>query len=57
MECTVELCTHDMFDAFSGQWKDGQAHGPGKEINPDGSVRHDGEWSYDRPVRDSQGER
>jgi hypothetical protein len=29
----------------------GQAHGNGKETNPDGSVRHDGHWSYDAPVR------
>ena len=29
----------------------GQAHGQGKEVNPDGSVRHDGEWKYDVPVR------
>jgi hypothetical protein len=29
----------------------GQAHGRGKETNPDGTIRHDGVWSYDTPVR------
>jgi MORN repeat len=36
---------------FSGNWHMGQAHGQGKEINPDGSIRHEGLWSYDRPIR------
>ena len=30
----------------------GQAHGHGKETNPDGSTRHDGEWSFDTPLRE-----
>jgi hypothetical protein len=29
----------------------GQAHGYGKETNPNGSVRHDGQWNQDQPVR------
>eukprot|EP00980_Cylindrotheca_fusiformis_P005479 scaffold1169_cov120-Cylindrotheca_fusiformis.AAC.29 len=29
----------------------GQAHGKGKEVNPDGTLRHDGQWEYDRPIR------
>ena len=29
----------------------GQAHGHGIETNPDGSIRHDGEWQYDTPIR------
>lgn len=32
-------------------WAMGQAHGNGKEVNPDGTVRHDGEWQFDAPVR------
>lgn len=27
------------------------AHGQGKEIRPDGTIRHDGAWREDRPIR------
>lgn len=37
---------------YTGEWKDGKAHGLGKETRPDGSVRHDGLWEEDRPIRD-----
>jgi hypothetical protein len=36
---------------YRGEWANGRAHGYGKETRPDGSVRHDGEWRNDRPVR------
>jgi hypothetical protein len=36
---------------YEGNWSNGQAHGKGREVNPDGTVRHDGEWQYDTPVR------
>jgi hypothetical protein len=36
---------------YEGNWSNGQAHGKGREVNPDGTVRHDGEWHYDIPVR------
>jgi hypothetical protein len=32
-------------------WASGQAHGNGKETNPDGTIRHDGDWQYDSPNR------
>ena len=37
--------------AYVGMWQMGKAHGHGKETNPDGSIRHDGLWSFDAPVR------
>lgn len=37
---------------YSGEWQNGKAHGLGKETRPDGSVRHDGLWEEDRPIRD-----
>ncbi|CAJ1927094.1 unnamed protein product [Cylindrotheca closterium] len=37
---------------YSGEWKSGKAHGLGKETRPDGSVRHDGLWEEDKPMRD-----
>jgi hypothetical protein len=57
----LTVCSQDFLMALSplpsqllsGEWKDGQAHGHGKETNPDGSIRHDGEWHFDRPVRDA----
>ena len=36
---------------YIGEWCDGKMHGKGKEIRPDGSLRHDGEWSRSRPIR------
>ena len=37
--------------SITGEWHMGQAHGRGRETNPDGTVRPDGQWSYDGPVR------
>ncbi|CAB9507603.1 Kinesin light chain [Seminavis robusta] len=36
---------------FEGQWRNGQMHGKGKEIRPDGTLRHEGEWWKNMPVR------
>lgn len=36
---------------YVGEWCDGEMHGSGKEIRPDGSLRHDGEWSRGQPIR------
>lgn len=36
---------------YRGEWKDGWAHGYGVEMRADGSIRHDGEWKRDKPVR------
>jgi hypothetical protein len=36
---------------YIGEWCDGEMHGKGKEIRPDGSLRHDGEWSRGQPIR------
>lgn len=36
---------------YIGEWCDGEMHGKGKEIRPDGSLRHDGEWSRGQPLR------
>lgn len=48
----VSTCTWVDGRVYTGEWYQGQAHGRGREINPDGTVRHDGEWKYDQPVRD-----
>lgn len=36
---------------YRGEWKDGYAHGYGVEMRADGSIRHDGEWKRDKPIR------
>lgn len=36
---------------YRGQWHMGKAHGKGIEHRPDGTIRHDGEWKKDRPIR------
>jgi hypothetical protein len=36
---------------YTGEWCDGEMHGKGKEIRPDGTLRHDGEWSRGQPIR------
>lgn len=41
---------------YIGEWKSGKAHGLGKETRPDRSVRHDGLWEEDKPIRDIPGE-
>jgi len=37
---------------YRGEWYQGQAHGYGVEIRANGTVRHEGEWYKDRPIRD-----
>jgi hypothetical protein len=41
---------------YRGEWRRGHAHGYGIEIRRDGTVRHEGEWRDDRPVRPRQEE-
>jgi hypothetical protein len=36
---------------YEGEWHQGEIHGKGREIRPDGSLRHDGEWSKGVPIR------
>jgi hypothetical protein len=36
---------------YRGEWVDGFAEGHGIEIRVDGTIRHDGEWKRDRPIR------
>jgi hypothetical protein len=38
---------------YIGEWCDGEMHGKGKEVRPDGTLRHDGEWSRGQPLRAS----
>jgi len=36
---------------YIGNWSNGEMDGRGKEVRPDGSLRHDGEWSGGQPIR------
>eukprot|EP00531_Pseudo-nitzschia_arenysensis_P006812 CAMPEP_0116136932 /NCGR_PEP_ID=MMETSP0329-20121206/11993_1 /TAXON_ID=697910 /ORGANISM="Pseudo-nitzschia arenysensis, Strain B593" /LENGTH=832 /DNA_ID=CAMNT_0003631843 /DNA_START=315 /DNA_END=2813 /DNA_ORIENTATION=- len=36
---------------YVGNWSNGEMDGKGKEVRPDGSLRHDGEWSGGQPIR------
>ena len=36
---------------YRGEWVDGQAHGYGIEVRADGTIRFDGTWKRDRPIR------
>lgn len=37
---------------YVGNWSNGEMDGLGREVRPDGSLRHDGEWSGGQPIRD-----
>lgn len=39
---------------YRGEWSEGHAHGYGVEMRLDGTIRHDGEWRKDRPIRKSK---
>ena len=39
---------------YRGTWVKGRAHGYGIEVRADGSLRHEGQWKLDRPVRSSK---
>jgi hypothetical protein len=39
---------------YHGEWRAGQAQGYGVESRADGTIRHQGEWKKDRPVRHRQ---
>lgn len=34
-----------------GEWWNGEMHGQGREIRPNGTLRHDGAWSKGQPMR------
>lgn len=36
---------------YEGEWFNGEMHGRGKEVRPDGTLRHEGEWSKGQPIR------
>lgn len=45
----VGTCTWGNGRCYRGEWKNGMMDGKGVEINPDGSVHHDGLWKMDKP--------
>jgi len=45
-------CTWEDGRRYEGEWKNGMAHGNGVETYADGTVRHNGHWLNDEPVRD-----
>lgn len=47
----VGECTWASGRKYHGEWLAGQAQGFGVEFRPDGTIRHEGEWKKDRPVR------
>jgi hypothetical protein len=36
---------------YEGNWVYGEMDGYGKEVRPDGTMRHQGEWRKGQPVR------
>jgi hypothetical protein len=46
----LEQCCWSDGRIYKGDWVNGKAHGYGKEIRPDGSIRHDGKWDNDKPI-------
>lgn len=39
---------------YVGEWVAGMAHGQGIETRPDGTIRHEGRWEHDRPIRNQE---
>ena len=52
----VQQCHWADGRVYKGEWENGKAHGYGLEIRPDGSIRHDGEWKEDVPIRKNKNE-
>jgi len=48
---TIHQCHWSDGRVYTGDWENGKAHGYGKEVRPDGSIRHDGKWEMDKPIR------
>lgn len=44
-------CTWEDGRQYRGEWRAGMAHGRGTETYPNGSIRHEGQWIDDEPVR------
>ena len=49
----VGECTWASGRKYHGEWKAGKAEGFGIEYRPDGSIRHEGMWKADRPLRNT----
>ena len=49
---TPGTCTWEDGRRYEGEWRNGMAHGMGKETYPNGKVRHEGQWIDDEPIRD-----
>lgn len=47
----VGQCTWKDGRLYKGEWHAGKAHGFGIETRANGTVRHEGQWSNDNPVR------
>ncbi|KAG7370893.1 2-isopropylmalate synthase [Nitzschia inconspicua] len=44
-------CTWEDGRRYRGEWRNGMAHGRGIETYPNGTIRHEGQWIDDEPVR------
>jgi len=44
-------CSWEDGRCYQGEWRNGMAHGKGRETYADGTVRHDGQWVDDEPIR------
>jgi len=44
-------CTWEDGREYRGEWRNGMAHGHGTETYPDGTIRHEGQWIDDEPIR------
>ena len=47
----VGQCTWKDGRVYKGEWKEGKAHGFGVEKRSNGTIRHEGMWEHDHPVR------
>ena len=45
------VCSWEDGRCYRGEWRNGMAHGKGIETYADKTVRHDGQWVDDEPVR------
>lgn len=44
-------CTWPDGHLYKGEWKEGKTHGKGVEYRADGSIRHEGMFRDDEPVK------
>jgi len=50
----VGQCVWNDGRTYKGEWKEGKADGYGVEKRCDGSIRHEGMWNQDVPIREQQ---